>query len=165
MTAQTEQLWTIMEPAAEALGYRLVRVSFGGGQRAVLQVMAERPDGSFTIDDCEALSRDLSAVLDVEDPIAQEYVLEVSSPGIDRHLVRLEDFEKFVGFEAKVTAKAQIDGRRRFTGRITDVQDDGMVQIDCAEGTFPIPFDGIEKAKLILTDALIKAHQEKMAQA
>ncbi|MEM7568698.1 MAG: ribosome maturation factor RimP [Pseudomonadota bacterium] len=157
----TQKIWSIIEPSAEALGYRLVRVSFGGGHKAILQIMAERPDGSFTIEDCEALSRDVSAVLDVEDPIAEEYVLEVSSPGIDRPLVRLDDYERHVGFEAKVTALAQIDGRRRFSGVIEAVEPSGMIKLSCDDGTFDIPFDSVEKAKLILTDALIKAHQHK----
>lgn len=162
MDPLTTRIWSLLEPTADALGYRLVRVSFGGGQRAILQVMAERPDGTFTIEDCEALSRDVSAVLDVEDPIAQEYNLEVSSPGIDRPLVRPEDFERHVGFEAKVTAVEQVDGRRRFTGLIDAGTSPQMIRLACDDGTYDIPFDKIEKAKLVLTDALIKAHQDQM---
>lgn len=164
MNPVNDRLWMLIEPAAEALGYQLVRVSFGGGSRAILQIMAERPDGTFTIEDCETLSRDISAVLDVEDPIAEEYVLEVSSPGIDRPLVRLEDYSRNVGFEAKVTALELIDGRRRFTGKILAVEDDATIRLACDDGTYDIPFPKVEKAKLILTDALIKAHQDQMEQ-
>ncbi|MEO0411104.1 MAG: ribosome maturation factor RimP [Pseudomonadota bacterium] len=164
MDPMTDRLWTLIEPAAEALGYQLVRVSFGGGSRAILQIMAERPDGTFAIEDCEALSRDISAVLDVEDPIAEEYVLEVSSPGIDRPLVRPDDYRRNVGFDAKITALELIDGRRRFTGRLEAVEEDTLVRLACDDGTYDIPFSKVEKAKLILTDALIKAHQDQTEQ-
>lgn len=155
-----ERIADLIAPTVEALGYRLVRVSFGGGSRAILQVMAERPDGTFAIEDCEALSRDLSALLDVEDPIAEEYVLEVSSPGIDRPLVRPEDFQRNAGFQTKLTAVQQIEGRRRFTGLLKGINADNVITLECEDGTFDIPFEQMEKAKLILTDELIKAHEQ-----
>jgi len=150
----------LIEPTVEALGYQLVRVSFGGANKMILQIMAERPDGTFTIEDCEALSRDVSALLDIEDPIADEYVLEVSSPGIDRPLVRAADFDRYSGFLTKLTATEQIEGRRRFTGMLKGISKTGVITLECDDGTFEIPFDRMEKAKLVLTDALIKAHQD-----
>lgn len=165
MVDTNSRIADLIEPTVEALGYRLVRVSFGGGSRTILQIMAERPDGSFAIEDCEALSRDLSALLDVEDPIAEEYVLEVSSPGIDRPLVRPEDFERNAGFEAKLTATQQIDGRRRFSGVLKGISDEEVITMQCDDGTYKIPFHMMEKSKLVLTDALIKAHQDAVKEA
>lgn len=165
MVDVNDRIADLIEPTVAALGYQLVRVSFGGGHRAILQVMAERPDGTFAIEDCEALSRDLSALLDVEDPIAEEYALEVSSPGIDRPLVRPADFARNIGFETKLTALQQIDGRRRFTGILKGISPEDVITLDCDDGTYDIPFDQMEKAKLVLTDALIKAHQDAVKAA
>lgn len=160
LTDASARIADLITPTVEALGFRLVRVNFGGGSRAILQVMAERPDGTFAIEDCAALSRDLSALLDVEDPIPDEYVLEVSSPGIDRPLVRVDDFQRNAGFLTKLTATQQIDGRRRFTGMLVGISGDHVITLKSDDGTFEIPFAMVEKAKLVLTDELIKAHQD-----
>lgn len=165
MVDTNSRIADLITPTVEALGYRLVRVNFGGGSRTILQIMAERPDGSFSIEDCTKLSRDLSALLDVEDPIAEEYVLEVSSPGVDRPLVRPEDFERNAGFEAKLTATQQIDGRRRFSGILKGISEEEVITLQCEDGTYDIPFHMMEKAKLVLTDALLKAHQDAVKAA
>lgn len=150
----------LIEPAAEDLGYELIRITFGGGDRAKLQIMAERPDGQMNIDDCEKLSREVSAILDVADPIRGDYVLEVSSPGIDRPLTRRKDFDLYKGFEAKITCAQQIDGRRRFTGMLGGIDENDIIHIDTQEGPAHIPLSVVEKAKLVLTDALLKAHAD-----
>lgn len=154
---QDRNIEALLAPVVEGMGYRLVRLSFSGGSRGTLQVMAERPDGSMSVDDCASLSRELSAVLDIEDPIAGEYTLEVSSPGIDRPLTRLEDFETYRGFEAKLVTAAPIDGRKRFRGVLEGLED-GNIILGTEEGPVAIPFAGVAKAKLVLTDALLAAH-------
>jgi ribosome maturation factor RimP len=148
------RLAEIVAPTIEGLGFELVRLRLMGGKRAVLQIMAERPDGGIEVDDCARISRAVSAVLDVEDPISAEYVLEVSSPGIDRPLTRLKDFERWTGYEARVETAEPIDGRRRFKGVLGGVQD-GEVLLEIPEGTIGLDFDLIADAKLVLTDALI----------
>jgi ribosome maturation factor RimP len=127
----------------------------GSKERKTLQIMAERPDGAMEVDDCAELSRALSAVLDVEDPIDGMYALEVSSPGIDRPITTLEQFERFAGWEAKIETAELIDGRRRFKGELEGVED-GEVLIRIAEGIIGLNFDWISDAKLVLTDALIE---------
>jgi ribosome maturation factor RimP len=152
----------IVEPVAAGLGYRLVRVKLSSMNGATLQVMAERPDGTMTVEDCERLSRDLSPVLDVEDPIDAAYHLEVSSPGIDRLLVRRSDFERWVGHQAKVELTRPLDGRRRFKGILAGLADDAVrIDIDRkskldAPETVALPLAEIEEARLVLTDALIR---------
>ena len=146
----------IIRPTVEGMGFSLVRVRLMGSRRGTLQVMAERPDGRMEIDDCAALSRALSAVLDVEDPIADEYTLEVSSPGIDRPLTRLEDFERWKGWVARLETDALIDGRKRFMGTLEGV-DGADVLITLESGPARAPFDALSDAKLVLTDALIEA--------
>ena len=148
----------IAGPVLENMGYRLVRVRMFG---KTLQLMAERPDGSMSIDDCEAVSRALSPVLDVEDPIASAFMLEVSSPGIDRPLVRAEDFERWQGHEVKIELEEPLAGRKRFRGELEGFAE-GEVRlfIDPPEGgkekvLIGLPFSAIGEAKLILTDALI----------
>ncbi|MGF1607255.1 MAG: ribosome maturation factor RimP [Rhodothalassiaceae bacterium] len=153
-----EQIRHLIEPTVEALGFELVRVTYGGGKRATLQIMAERPDGTMTVDDCAALSREVSALLDVEDPIPSEYLLEVSSPGIDRPLTRAKDFDRWKGFHAKLELDTPIEGQRRFTGRLDGLEGDRVV-IDTQEGQVRAPLAHIHKAKLVLTDDLIKAAQ------
>lgn len=144
-------------PALEAMGYDLVRVHLSGGQRPTLQIMAERLDGqAMTVDDCARISRDVSALLDVSDPIPTAYTLEVSSPGIDRPLVREADFTRFAGFEARIETDQPIDGRRRFQGRLLGVED-GAVLVRTEKETFRVPHVRILRAKLILTDDLIAA--------
>ncbi len=140
------------------MGYEIVRVQLSGGRRPVLQVMAERVDeASMTVDDCADISRTISALLDVEDPISGAYHLEVSSPGIDRPLTRLRDFERYAGFEARIETRALIDGRRRFKGVLKGVAGE-TVRVEIEGGVLAeVPFGGILRAKLVLTDALIAA--------
>ncbi len=145
----------IVRPTVEGMGFELVRLRFqGGAKKATLQVMAERPDGGMEVDDCAELSRALSAVLDVDDPIDRAYALEVSSPGIDRPLTRLKDFERFAGWEARLETEEMIDGRKRFKGTLQGVED-GEILIEIEEGVIGLSFDMLADAKLILTDELI----------
>ncbi|SES69810.1 ribosome maturation factor RimP [Oceanicella actignis] len=154
-TPLDQRLARILRPTVEGMGFELVRVRFTGAERkATLQVMAERPDGVMEVDDCARLSRALSAALDVEDPIEGRYALEVSSPGIDRPLTRIADFERFAGWEAKIETDVMIDGRKRFRGVLHGVED-GEVLIEIAEGVIGLSFDLIADAKLVLTDELI----------
>ncbi|MBP2300343.1 ribosome maturation factor RimP [Azospirillum picis] len=158
VTGRIEQIIT---PSVEAMGYEVVRVQISGGQRAILQIMAERADGaSMTVEDCADISRSVSALLDVEDPIRDAYTLEVSSPGIDRPLTRLKDFERFAGFEARLETRQALDGRKRFKGLLRGVED-GLVCIDTEQGAARLEFDNILRAKLVLTDDLIRASQEQ----
>jgi len=150
----------LIEPVLEGLGFRLVRVKLSG---STLQIMAERPDGSFTIDDCEQASRAISPLLDVEDVISNRYFLEMSSPGIDRPLVRSQDFERWAGHEAKIEMAVPQAGRKKFRGPLEGFSD-GEVRlfIDNPEGgseklLVGVPFADIGEAKLVLTDALIEA--------
>ena len=145
-------------PTIEAMGYGLVRVQVQGRQRMRLQIMAERnDDAAMTVDDCAALSRAISAVLDVDDPIASAYTLEISSPGIDRPLVRLADYDRFAGFEARIELARLIDGRRRLQGRLIGTAGED-VRIDVAGVEVGLPFADIQRAKLVLTDELLAAH-------
>ncbi|CAO3352742.1 ribosome maturation factor RimP [Azospirillum sp. TSH64] len=157
----TGRIEQIITPSVEAMGYEVVRVQISGGQRAILQIMAERADGApMTVEDCADISRSVSALLDVEDPIREAYTLEVSSPGIDRPLTRLKDFERFAGFEARLESRMAIDGRKRFKGMLKGVED-GLVCIDTEQGPARLEFDTILRAKLVLTDELIRASQEQ----
>ena len=154
-----ERIANLITPAIEAMGFELVRVQLSGSQRPTLQVMAEPRSGrAMSVDDCAEISRAISAVLDVEDPIAGAYSLEVSSPGIDRPLTRPKDYERFLGHEAKVETNAPIDGRKRFKGPIKSV-DAGAVELTVDGADVRIPCAAIHKAKLVLTDALIALHQ------
>lgn len=150
---------SILGPSIEAMGYALVRVMITGGRRPTLQIMAERIDGSgMNVDDCAEISRSISAILDVEDPITGEYTLEVSSPGIDRPLTRLDDFRRFAGFEARIDTAELIEGRKRFSGRLIGVDDADRVLLETAPGAQEaLPFEGIARAKLVLTDELVAA--------
>lgn len=151
------RLEALVAPSLESMGYELVRVQFEGRQRPTLQVMAERQDGRpMTVDDCADISRSLSALLDVEDPIDGAYVLEVSSPGIDRPLTRGKDFDAWAGFEAKVEAIVGVDGRKRFRGHLLGL-DGQAVRLKVETGEVAIPLDDIRSAKLVLTDELIAA--------
>ncbi len=146
----------IVRPTVEGMGYELVRVRVMGGKGVTLQIMAERPDGGMEIDDCASLSRELSVLLDVEDPIDREYSLEVSSPGIDRPLTRLQDFETFAGHEAKLETAEMIDGRKRFKGVLLGLEDGRIkIRVD-GLGDALVGFDDLADAKLVLTDALIE---------
>jgi ribosome maturation factor RimP len=144
----------IVTPTIEGLGFELVRIRLMAAKRTTLQIMAERPEGGIEVEDCARISRAVSAVLDVSDPIAGEYTLEVSSPGIDRPLTRLKDFERYQGYEVRLETAELIDGRRRFKGTLEGVED-GEVLVAISEGTIGLDFDMIADAKLVLTDALI----------
>ncbi len=150
----------IVEPVANDLGYSLVRVKVTQDNGCTLQIMAEDSNGRFTITDCERLSKDLSPVLDVEDPIDREYHLEVSSPGIDRPLVRARDYRTYVGHEAKVELADAIEGRKRFRGTIAAATDDTVtIRLpDAPKDTDPnhvLPLSAIAEAKLVMTDKLL----------
>jgi ribosome maturation factor RimP len=150
----------LAEPVLAALGYRLVRVRVSGFAGCTVQIMAERPDGTMTIKDCEAASRALSPVLDVTDPIEGSYRLEISSPGIDRPLVRRSDFDRYAGQVAQVEMQVPIDGRRRFRGELTGTAGEcaRIRRIDAAANENPdvlLRIDDMMEAKLVLTDALV----------
>lgn len=150
------QLQPIIEPQVEAAGYRLVRLRLMGGKTKTLQIMAERPDGTMNVEDCSRLSRALSEFLDREDPIEGEYVLEVSSPGIDRPLTRLMDFARWSGHEAKLELSApDPTGRKRFKGLLLGL-DGNDVMLEIEGQRFEFPFRTIVDAKLVLTDKLIQ---------
>lgn len=150
-----------IRPTIEDMGFRLVRVQLSGGQSLRLQIMAERAaDGTISVDDCADISRAVSALLDVEDPIAGAYTLEVSSPGIDRPLIRLEDFERYAGFDARIELDRPVDGRRRFKGRLGGVDGD-TVLVTAEEGEVRVAFADIRQAKLLMTDALLAASKER----
>jgi ribosome maturation factor RimP len=155
----------LIAPIADQLGYELVRVRLEGSQRPTLQVMAERRDRrAMRVEDCARLSREISPALDEADPIAGEYALEVSSPGIDRPLMKPEDYARFVGHNAKVELDAPLNGRKRFQGDIAAVGDDG-VTLDLDGGQVGLPFARIKNAKLVLTDLLIAAVRDAEQQA
>jgi len=156
-----ERVEQLIAPTVEGLGFEIVRIQISGKHDLCLQVMAEPRDGkTMTVDDCADISRAVSAVLDVEDPIDGTYTLEVSSPGLDRPLVRPRDFERFAGFEAKIEAYQPIEDRRRFRGRLAGM-DNGNVKIIVDDGQEKIiAFDNIQKAKLVLTDELIAAAEK-----
>lgn len=152
----------LAEPVAADLGYRIVRVRVTGQNGKTVQVMAERPDGTMSVQDCETLSKTLSPVLDLEDPIEGAYHLEISSPGIDRPLVRRSDFQRWTGALAKIETSVTLEGRRRFRGVIDGIDGD-YVELGLTEAlpdgsiSVQLAFDAIAEAKLIMTDDLIKA--------
>ena len=145
----------IITPVVEDMGFEVVRVRLMSGKQTILQIMAQRPDGQIEVDECGQISTALSAVLDVEDPILDEYNLEVSSPGIDRPLTRLKDFDQWEGFEAKIETDELIDGRRRFKGLLAGTEGDEVL-ITIEEGSIGLKFDWLSDAKLVLTDDLIR---------
>ena len=154
---ETGKIEAIIAPSLEAMGHRIVRVAVTGGRRATLQIMAERADGAaMTVEDCADISRTVSALLDVADPIDTAYVLEVSSPGIDRPLVKREDFTRFAGHEARVELNAPLDGRKRFRGRLEGI-DGNDVRLVVDGAPVAVPFPVIARAKLVLTDELLAA--------
>lgn len=149
----------LISPSIDALGYEVVRVTLAGSTRKVLQVMAEPKDGRvMSVEDCARVSRAISAILDVEDPIAGAYSLEVSSPGIDRPLTRPKDYDRFRGHEAKIETHEPVAGRKRFRGILLGLAGSG-VRIDSEGAEITLPLADIAKAKLVLTDALIAAHE------
>ncbi len=163
MKTIVEQIEALIAPSVTSMGFELVQVKLMDtrvGQ--TLQIMAERPDGSISVEDCAKISRQVSAVLDVEDSIPGEYRLEVSSPGIDRPLVKLTDYAKYIGHAAKTETVLPIDGRKRYTGIIKAVEGENVI-LTVDNKDHSLPFIDIQSAKLVLTDALIKAHQAQRA--
>ena len=159
-SGQAAEFARIAEPVLEDMGFRLVRVSLGGAERLTVQIMVERPDGSISISECADISRALSPLFDVHDPIDGSYVLEVSSPGIDRPLVRPSDFEDWAGYEAKIELTELLDGRKRFRG-VLEGFEDGEVRLEVdldqiGRTVLGLPLDLIANARLILTDRLIE---------
>lgn len=157
-TPQDETVLELAEPIADDLGIEIVRVRVQGGKRQIVQIMAERHDGLMNVEDCARLSRALGAVLEEADPIPGEYVLEVSSPGIDRPLTALHHFARWEGFEAKIELDRLVEGRKRFRGELAGVDEDTvLIDLDGEEDTAVLPFEWIADAKLVLTDALMAA--------
>ncbi len=154
-TAMDQRIAEIARPVIEDMGFELVRVRLQGGKTPLLQIMAERPEGGIEVDECAQISTALSATLDVEDPILDAYTLEVSSPGIDRPLTRLKDFDTFEGYEAKIETHDMIDGQKRFKGVLAGVEGDEVL-INIEAGTVGLQFDWLADAKLVLTDELIR---------
>lgn len=150
----------LVEPVLENLGYRLVRVKISGRDGQTVQIMAERPDGSMTIEDCEKVSKELSPLLDAHDPVSDAYRLEISSPGIDRPLVRASDFENWSGHMAKIELREAVDGRRRFQGKLEGFEDGEVrVELELPEigaTTIGFPLSLVSEARLIMTDELIR---------
>ena len=156
MTPLEERLTKIVEPACEAAGFELVRLRVTGSKSQTLQVMAERPDGTMSAEDCAALSRAISPALEEDDPIADAYTLEVSSPGIDRPLTRLKDYERWEGFAAKIELTQPVEGQKRFRGELAGVEGtDVLFDIDGEEDTAVMPYGLIASGKLVLTDELV----------
>lgn len=152
----------IVEPVIEDLGYRLVRTKISAANGCTLQIMAERPDGTMTVEDCETISRTVSPALDVEDPINRAYHLEVSSPGIDRPLVRAGDFDRWAGHELKVDMAVMLEGRKRFRGTLLGTEGGNAIlrlpDVQAGESdTVSLQLENIGEAKLVLTDDLITA--------
>ncbi len=159
----TKVIAQMIEPSLDAMGYRLVRVALTSGRGPTLQVMAERADEApMTVEDCAEISRSVSAILDVADPIAGAYTLEVSSPGIDRPLVRAEDYDRFSGFEARIELARPVDGRKRFRGRLLGTEE-GEVRLATQAGETRLPLEAVVRAKLVLTDELLAAARSKLA--
>ena len=157
-TPEDRELIALLDPVSADAGYELVRLRLmGGAEHRKLQIMAERPDGTMNVEDCARLSRAVSVLLDELDPIAGEYTLEVSSPGIDRPLTRLKDFAAYEGLEARIELDRVAEGRKRFKGVLAGLED-GAVAIDedGREDTALIPYSWIVEAKLVLSDALMK---------
>jgi ribosome maturation factor RimP len=161
----TKRIAQAIEPSLEGMGYRLVRVVITSGRRSTLQIMAERLDErAMTVDDCAQISHSVSALLDVADPIAGAYMLEISSPGIDRPLTRPEDYERFSGFEARIDLARPIGGRKRFRGRLLGTSA-GRVRLATEAGETELPLEDVARAKLVLTDELLAASRPTAAPA
>jgi ribosome maturation factor RimP len=157
-TTEDRRLLELLDPVAEAAGYEIVRLRLMGGDHARrLQIMAEREDGTMLVEDCAQLARALGAVLDAADPVSGDYLLEVSSPGIDRPLTRLKDFETYEGFEARLELDRLAEGRKRFRGELAGV--DGVhvaINLEGEAETALLPFEWLVEAKLVITDALMR---------
>lgn len=153
---------TIVEPIADDLGLRIVRLRVMAGRRPTLQIMAERKsDGRMSVSACEDLSRAASSALEVEDPIRDAYVLEVSSPGLERPLTSLEDFQNYTGYLVRLELDRLVEGRKRFRGVLAGIEDENIdIDLDGEKETAQIPFAWISEAKLLITDALIEEGQK-----
>ena len=150
-----ERLEALIGPTVDHMGYGIVRIMHAGGDKPLLQIMIERTDeGALSAEDCAKVSRAVSAVLDVEDPMSSAYTLEVSSPGIDRPLVKAQDFERFAGYEVRLETARLVDGRKRFRGHLVGLKDD-EVHIDIEGRVYNVPFADIVRAKLVMTDELL----------
>jgi ribosome maturation factor RimP len=163
MKSIAEKIEATIVPSITDMGFELVQVKLMDGRSGqTLQIMAQRADGSMSLDDCALISRQISAVLDVEDVISAAYRLEVSSPGIDRPLVKIADYAAYIGHAAKIETALPINGRKRFAGNLKAVEGDSII-ITVDNKDHALPFMDIQSAKLVLTDALIKAHQARLA--
>ncbi|OEJ64315.1 ribosome maturation factor RimP [Magnetovibrio blakemorei] len=154
-----QRIQKMITPTIKDQGYEIVRVQITGAKHPRLQIMAERADGTcIDVEDCATISRSISAVLDVEDPIEGEFTLEVSSPGIDRPLTRLQDYQTWAGFDVKIELKTGIDGRKRYLGRLLGLDEEQRILIECEEDEpHTLAFEDVQRAKLMLTDELIAA--------
>jgi len=164
-TAEDHRLLELLDPVAEAAGYEIVRLRLMGGEETRrLQIMAETPEGEMVVEDCARLSRAISEIMDAADPIAGEYTLEVSSPGVDRPLTRLKDFANYEGHEARIELDRVAEGRKRFRGVLAGVEGDAIgIDLEGEDSTAMVPFSWIVDAKLILTDALMKRGADERA--
>jgi len=155
-----ERIERLLAPSLEAMGYEVVRILIMGRHKPTLQIMAERKDDrAMTVEDCADISRQVSAVLDVEDPISSSYTLEVSSPGLDRPLTRPKDFQRFAGHEARLEIRFPIEGRRKFTGKLLGIEGE-VVKLKHESGEVALPYAQIQKARLVLTDELLRQAQK-----
>jgi ribosome maturation factor RimP len=160
-TGQAQAVARIVEPVLSDLGFRLVRVKVTGTNGCTVQIMAERPDGTMSVDDCEIVSRGVSPALDLDDPIGKAYHLEISSPGIDRPLVRVSDFERWDGYEARIEMRVPLGARKRFRGILRGVAENKtLIEIEDApsedERFVALPLSDLGEARLVLTDELIR---------
>ncbi|MFI4934677.1 MAG: ribosome maturation factor RimP [Caulobacterales bacterium] len=164
-TAEDLRLLELIDPVAEAAGYDIVRLRLMGGDHARrLQIMAERPDGTMLVEDCTRLSRAVSEVMDAADPIHGEYLLEVSSPGVDRPLTRLKDFETYEGYAARIELDRLAENRKRFKGELAGVDGANVaMNLEGEAETVLLPFAWISDAKLVITDQLLKRGAEARA--
>ena len=165
-TAEDIKLLELLDPVAEATGYEIVRLRLmGGSETRRLQIMAERPsDGDMNVEDCARLSRAISEIMDAADPISGEYTLEVSSPGVDRPLTRLKDFEAHEGFEVKLELDRLAEGRKRFRGVLAGIEGDQIgIDLEGEDATAMVPFAWVIEAKLVLNDQLMKKGAETRA--
>jgi len=152
-----QKIEPIIQPSLEAMGYDVVRIHWQEGKRPTLQIMADRSDkAEMTVEDCAEISHTVSALLDVEDPIESAYELEVSSPGIDRPLTRIQDFTEYSGFEAKIEMLLPIEGRKRFRGRLVEVDADNCIAITVDNAEWRLPYRDIYSAKLVMNDELVR---------
>lgn len=154
-------IYDMVAPTIENMGFDVVRIMTIGQQNPTVQIMIERKDGeNLVVDDCAAVSRAVSEILDEKDPIDGEYSLEVSSPGLDRPLTKPEHFARFAGYETKIETDTAVDGRKRFKGKIIALDDGDVIRFAMDDKEYNIPFDAVAKAKLVLTDELLNAFME-----